>query len=251
VEEHFYLLLPLLVLVLARRPAAWKAVAALGFFFALGLAVRSYELMHVLRPMGVANERYDVMYIQRIYDPTYSRLDGLLAGVGLALVRVFRPVWWAGLVQRANWLLIVGAGLVGCAVWMFWDRFTADTGVAAVSAVIGFPVLSAGLAMWVCAAADARCWLGRWRVPGAKWVAMLAYSLYLTHKEVAHVVNGWFPVVTEARDWRSVVLYGVGCAAVGAVLYYAVEWPFLKLRDRRVGRGMAGVDVEARVEPAL
>jgi peptidoglycan/LPS O-acetylase OafA/YrhL len=134
---------------------------------------------------------------------------------------------------------------------MFWDRFTSDTGVAAVSSVIGFPVLSVGLAMWVCAAADARCWLGRWRVPGAKWVAMFAYSLYLTHKEVAHVVEGWWPRLLDARDWRCVPVYGVSCLAVGAVLYYAVERPFLKLRDRREGRGAEGVDVEARAEPAL
>jgi len=248
VEEHFYLLLPLIVLLLARRPAAWKAVAALGFFFVLGLVVRSYELWHVLRPMGAANERYDVMYIQRIYYPTYSRLDGLLAGLALALVRVFRPLWWAVLVRRANWLLVAGSGLVGCAVWMFWDRFTSATGAAAWSSVIGFPVLSVGLAMWVCAAADARCWLGRWRVPGAKWVAMWAYSLYLTHKEVAHGVYDWWPRLMEARDWRCVPEYAMSCLVVAAALYYAVERPFLKLRDRR---DIEGVDVKARVEPAL
>jgi hypothetical protein len=35
------------------------------------------------------------------------------------------------------------------------------------------------------------------------------------------------------------------------VLYFAVEQPMLRLRDRRAGRVTANVDVEARVEPAL
>jgi peptidoglycan/LPS O-acetylase OafA/YrhL len=248
VEEHFYLLLPVIVLVLSRRPAVWKTVAMLGIFFALGLVVRTYELVHVLRPMGVANERYDVMYIQRIYYPTYSRLDGLLAGVALAAVRVFRPGWWAAMVARANLLLVGGAGLMGCSVWMFWDRFSSDTGAAGWSSVIGFPVLSVGLAMWVCAASDSRCWLGRWRVPGAQLIALLAFSLYLTHKAVAHVVHDLWPGLMELKDWRCVVVYAVSCLAVGACLYYGVERPFLRLRDRR---GLKDLDVEARVEPAL
>jgi peptidoglycan/LPS O-acetylase OafA/YrhL len=41
VEEHFYLVLPLIVLVLSRRPAVWKTVAVLGVFFVLGLVVRT------------------------------------------------------------------------------------------------------------------------------------------------------------------------------------------------------------------
>jgi len=251
VEEHFYLLLPLIVLVLSRRPAAWKTVAVLGLFFVLGLVVRTYELMHVLRPLGADSDGFSHLYIERIYYPTYSRLDGLLAGVALALVKIFRAHWWEALVARANMLLVSGAGLVGCAAWMFWDRFNSVTGVAAASAVIGYPVLSLGLAMWVCAASDGRCWLGRMRVPGARVVAMLAFSLYLTHKEVAHVVDDLWPRLMDARDWRCVPVYAVSCLVVAAGLYYAVERSFLKLRDRREGRGVAGVDMEARTEPAL
>jgi hypothetical protein len=43
----------------------------------------------------------------------------------------------------------------------------------------------------------------------------------------------------------------VSCLAVAAALYFAVERPFLVLRDRRAGRSAAQVDVEARVESAL
>ena len=80
---------------------------------------------------------------------------------------------------------------------------------------------------------------------------MLAYSLYLTHKEVAHLDELYLPGVMARNDWRSVVVIGVSCLAAGAVLYFAVERPFLLLRDRRAERSAANVDLEALIEPAL
>jgi peptidoglycan/LPS O-acetylase OafA/YrhL len=248
VEEHFYLLFPIATLMMARKPAVWKTAAVLGGLCVAGIAVRSYELMHVLRPLGVESDSFSVVYVERIYYPTYSRLDGLLAGIALASVKVFRPAWWDWMVRRANSLLLVGAVLSGTAIGIFWDRFSSDTGAAAASSVIGFPLLSLGFALWVPGAADARCWLGRLRIPGMRWIATLAFSLYLTHKEVAHVVHDALPGLMNAKDWRCVPVYAASCLAAAAVLYYAVERPFLRLRDR--GR-RSDVDAVARVEPAL
>jgi peptidoglycan/LPS O-acetylase OafA/YrhL len=245
VEEHFYLLLPMIVLVMARRPAVWKTVAALTFFVALGLGIRSYEYFHVLLPMGRGSEYFSTRYIERIYYPTYARLDGLLAGVALALVRIFRPEWWSAVLRRANLLLVAGVALLGCTLWIFADR------LGAVGTVIGFPLMAVALAMLVAAAAETRCWFGRMRVLGAKMVATLAFSLYLTHKEVAHLDALWLPRVMDAHGWESVGVLVVSCLAVAAVLYFTVERPFLMMRDRREGRRAANVDVEVRVEPAL
>ena len=245
VEEHFYLLLPMIVLVLARKPAVWKTAAVLAFFFALGLGMRSYEYFHALLPLGRGGNSFSVQYIESIYYPTYTRLDGLLAGVALALVRVFRPVWWSALSRRANWLLVAGVVLLGCTVWIFTDRF------GPVGAVVGFPLMALGFTLLVPAAADTRFWFGSVHIPGARMLATLAYSLYLTHKEVAHLDELYLPGMMSARDWRSVVLMAVSCLVVAAVLYFAVERPFLALRDRRERGSTAQIDVEARAEPAL
>jgi peptidoglycan/LPS O-acetylase OafA/YrhL len=248
VEEHFYLLLPLLVLWLSRGAKAWKTIAVIAGLMALGVAVRSYELVHVLRPIAADGDGFGVKYIETIYYPTYTRLDGLLAGVSLALLQVFRPRVWEAMMRRANVLVVAGVALVGASLWMFADRFTSVTGAAAAGTVMGFPVLSLGLAMLVAAAVDTRCWLGRCRIPGARVVAMLAFSLYLTHKEVASVVDSWWPRLVEAQSWVSLLVVTVSCLIVAVALYFGVERTFLKLRDR--GRAVA-VDVEARVEPAL
>jgi peptidoglycan/LPS O-acetylase OafA/YrhL len=245
VEEHFYLLLPMIVLVLARKPAVWKTAGVLAFFVALGLGMRSYEYFHLLLPMGRGAEQFSTDYIECIYYPTYTRLDGLLAGVALALMRTFRPAWWINILGRANWLLLGGLGLMVCVLWIFTDRF------GPVGTVIGFPMMAIAMAMLVAAGSDTRSWFGRLRVPGAKLVAMLAFSLYLTHKEVAHLDELYFPGVTGTANWRSVLLIAASCLTVATAFYFAVERPFLALRDRREGRRTAEVDAEARTEPAL
>ena len=245
VEEHFYLLLPMIVVVMSRKAAAWKTVAGLAAFVALGLGIRSYVYFHGLLPMGRDSDLFAVRYIERIYYPTYTRLDGLLAGVALALMRIFRPGWWSAVLQRANWVMAGGLALMGCTLWMFADR------MSAVGTVIGFPLMAVAMGMLVMVAADRRCWFGRVRVPGAKMVATLSYSLYLMHKEIAHLDALWLPKVMEARDWRTVIVIVVSCLAAAGLMYVAVERPFLALRDRREGRRVMRVDEEVRVEPAL
>ena len=245
VEEHFYLLLPMLVVLMSRKAAAWKTMALLVLFVALGLGVRSYVYFHGLLPLGRGGDDFSVRYIERIYYPTYTRLDGLLAGVALALMRIFRPGWWSAILQRANWLLAGGAALLACTLWIFADR------LGPVGTVIGFPLMAVAMGMLVMVAADRRCWFGRVRVPGAKMVATLSYSLYLMHKEIAHLDALWLPKVMEARDWRTVIVIVVSCLAAAGLMYVAVERPFLALRDRREGRRVMRVDEEVRVEPAL
>ena len=245
VEEHFYLLLPVIVLGMSRRAKAWKTIALLAFLVALGIAIRSYVYFHVLLPLGPDSDAFSPRYIERIYYPTYTRLDGLLAGVALALVRIFRPGWWSAILQRSNGLLAGGVALMALTLWLFADR------VSTLGNIVGYPVMAVALGLLVMAAADRECWFGRLRVPGAKQVATLAFSLYLTHKEVAHLDERWLPKIMDARDWKTVLVLIVTCLAVAALFYFAIERPFLALRDRRAGRRVADVDLEARVEPAL
>jgi len=244
VEEHFYLLLPIIVLVMMRRPSLRKTVAAIAALVVVGIAVRSYMLVHVLRPMAERGEPFGMLYIERIYYPTYSRLDGLLAGVSLALIRTFRPLWWNSLARRGQLLMVGGATLIALAMYMFKERFTSVDGVSAASVVIGFPVLEMGLALMVASALSTNGWL-RLRIPGAQTVANLAYCLYLTQKEMFHLVDAWFPHLESVGRLPWLAVYLGVCLAVAAVLHVCVERPFLRLRDRQGARRM-----ETAVAPA-
>ena len=253
VEEHFYLVLPLLVIWAMRRPSARWTVIFIAAVVLFGVVVRGSLLLPLLKPFGwdggrVVPENFGSFYFKYLYYPTYARLDGLVAGVTLALIRLFRPGWWEALARRGHAALAVGVGCVGAVCWMFRDvDLGEETRAAAWATVVGFPLLACGLGLVVASSISRNGWLSRLRVPGARMMATLAYSLYLMHKEIAHVDRVYLPALTANRDWRTVVVYGVSCLVGAGMLYVGVERPFMGLRDRIGRRGV----VEMRGEPAL
>ena len=233
VEEHFYLFLPLIVLPMMRKPSFRKTMALLAGLAILGICIRAFILFQTLQPLARAGKSFGLVYLERIYYPTYSRLDGLLAGVALALLKTFRPVWWNELARRGHTLLCMGLFFMSVAIFLFKDRWQSVTGASAVGTVIGFPLFSLGLGLLVASALSSNGLLSRFKVPGARLIATLAYSLYLTHKELIHLVDRCFPPVARAGILPWLGVYTIACLAVAGLLYLCVERPFLILRDRK------------------
>jgi peptidoglycan/LPS O-acetylase OafA/YrhL len=229
VEEHFYLVLPLLVLVLMRRPKLWKVVALAAAILSLGIAVRAYVFVHHL--MAVRAEDYDaftVLWVQKIYYPTHTRLDGLLSGVLLASIRTFRPNWWSKMMARGHLLTIAGLLVSGFAIWIFRERLSMS------GSILGYPLLALGLGLLVAASVSPQSWLSR--IPGFGFVATLAYSLYLTHKEIGHLDRVFLGRYMEPGGWPALMIAFVTSFAAASLLYFAIERPFLRLRDRLAAR---------------
>ncbi|HXR40171.1 MAG TPA: acyltransferase [Terracidiphilus sp.] len=231
VEEHFYLLFPLLVYALMRRPSLRKTLVLLAGLVLFGICFRAFVLVHTLRPLAASGHRIGLVHIERIFYPTYSRLDGLLAGVTLALIKTFRPEWWRAMTRRGHRLLCLGLCLVALAIYVFKDRWDSVTGVSAVGVVIGFPVLALGLGLLVASAVSTNGWL-RLKIPGAELIATLAYSIYLTHKELIHLVDLRFPALAHGSMFQWLALYALTSFVVAMALHLAAERPFLILRDK-------------------
>ncbi|MBB4129677.1 acyltransferase [Xanthomonas sp. 3075] len=231
VEEHFYLVFPLLATLLLRRPSAARFVVLCVAVVVAGIALRAGVWLHntALESAGAGLQRN--WFIEDIYYPTWNRLDGLLAGVVLAVLKVFRPDLWQRLQRHGNAFLLAGVAILALALWLFRER----TGL--LGNAVGWPVLSLGLALLVLAGTASSGVLGGLRVPGAAWLAAISYSLYLTHKAVFHLTHLWFGPALEGQGMRAFAVYGVVAVLGGALLHYAVERPFLQLRDTLVRRG--------------
>ena len=225
VEEHFYLLFPLLALALLRRPSANVFVAVCVFIVVLGIALRTGTWLHFNALDPDRN-----WFVENIYYPTWNRLDGLLAGVVLAVWKTYRADSWARAATRANVVLVAGLATMALSFWLFRER----GGLLGNS--IGWPVLSLGLAMLVFAGAQAQSWIGRRALPGAGWLAAVSFSLYLTHKPVYRLVEAHFGDALEGETYLAFAVYGIASLLGGAVLYYAVERPGLRLRERLMRR---------------
>ena len=236
VEEHFYLLFPWLAWALTRVPSWRKCVTVCVGVLAFGMLLRGELWVHEIAPVrGLADGGVGVRFLQDIYYPTYSRLDGLLAGVVVASIQAYRPLWWARLQANANLLLVAGLGVLAAAIWVFGNR------LAFGATVVGYPLLSLGLALLVASAATAQGSLGNLRIPGAKWIALASYSLYLSHKAVFHLVHDALPADMRAGGLLIFAIYALATFAAGAMLYYGVERPFLRLREGLFRRDISGV----------
>jgi peptidoglycan/LPS O-acetylase OafA/YrhL len=241
VEEQFYLAFPLAVALLAVRPSAAKTIGAMAAVLALGMALRGWTWLHDVAqtPFDLTAHAKPTAYMRLIYYPTWTRLDGLLAGIAAALLMTFRPDAWRALSARSNLLMAGGLFGIGVAIMLFGNQIAGFYG-----AVLGYPLLSISMAALVVAGASADSVIGRRAIPGASLLAAASYSLYLSHKMAYHWVAAHAGAVVGAFMAPVAILAAL---AVGAVLYGLVERPFLRLRDRLnkpfTGSPAATVDV--------
>lgn len=241
VEEQFYLLFPVVVALVAIKPSARKVIAILLGTLLAGMILRSFLwLAYVAKTPFSPNAPSDWHgYVTLIYYPTWSRLDGLLAGIAIAILKIFRPSAWKRFVARPVLLLVLGFLGVISAIQLFAGQSSSLPSVA-----FGFPLLSVSIALVVAAASTGRGFVGKYRIPGGQALATGAYSLYLSHKLAYHAVAAWVAPALGVTGYARLALAILLALIVGASLYWAIERPFLKLRDRWEGRSRTPIAAE-------
>jgi peptidoglycan/LPS O-acetylase OafA/YrhL len=237
VEEHFYLVLPLLIFLLMRRPGFSKTIAVILGILCFGIAIRAYGYLHYVAIFPREDDAFALAYVEKIYYPTHTRLDGLLVGVTLATIKTFRPAWWQRAMSHGYLLLLGGLAFCGCAMWLFNDRLSFS------GSVMGFPLLAVGLGLLIASSIAPSSPLSR--VRGFGLIAALAYSAYLTHKEIIHLVRIHLPRLVESRGWLALLAYFAFSLLGAFVLYLAIERPFLRLRERISSRNAKAAQLAA------
>jgi peptidoglycan/LPS O-acetylase OafA/YrhL len=246
VEEHFYLLLPLAVRLLGRRPGVVGTMIGAGLLFGAGMLLRDWHWRHAIAPhLGPGGDmaRAIAGYVGSIYSPTWTRVDGLLAGVLLAAVRAFRPAWWARILHHGWALLGAGLALLGAA--------TQVDPLGHAGAVLLFPLVALGCACLLTGALSPHAPPGRKALPGARLLALLAFSLYLTHRQVYAWLDSATGDLTTDAPVAGLILYNGAALAVAALLHAAIERPGLRLRARMLAlREDDVLPLSARSSPA-
>lgn len=227
VEEHFYLLFPACAVLLAWRLSLRTTLLVFALLLFGGMALRAWLWWYYVQPLQAQGEDIGSTYQRLLYDPTWARLDDLLAGVELAAMRAWNTRGWTWIERHANAVAAAGVLLLVACMAGFADR---RMGVAA--NVLGYPVLALAMMALVGAAGSGRGVLANLRLPGAQWLALASYSLYLTHKLVYGQLHGRFAGWVEGHGALTTLFYIVAVLIVGAALHYAVERPGLKLRQR-------------------
>jgi peptidoglycan/LPS O-acetylase OafA/YrhL len=232
IEEQFYLLLPALALFGAalrlRVSAAWIVIALV---LAGGMLLRAG-----LWSEHVDGQQYGTyFYYKLIYYSSLCRLDELVAGVGLALLKNHHGALWSRLTAHGNRWFVAGIAITGPTIWLLLeDRYSFA------SAVFGYPLLALGFGLLILAALSSRSLLRELRVPGAGRLALWSYAIYLAHRGVSAIGAELLGKLGHGPQTVTAIVVLLAASVLsGWLLYRLVETPFMRLRERRFPGNLA------------
>ena len=240
VQEHFYLALPLFLVValkLRRRSGAIAAVpVAAAFLVVVSTTLR--VLLNWNRPYNMWTHA----------TPTHLRLDGLFVGVLVAYLYHFHPQPLARLARRRAVL-----ALAGCA--MIAPAFFLDEGSVPYTWTLGYTLLYLGFACILVvsihsplgdAGGPGLAGLMTHLAAGLATIGVFTYSIYLWHYDLGALPVHNYVLAHLAQKppelyWAlGTSVYFATAIAAGILMAKMIELPVIRLRDRLLpGRASA------------
>lgn len=233
IEEHFYLLLPVTLLLL-RKYLRVTTLAQLGRCALVGIVLVSLTRANLaLRPW----ERVDT---QQIFRMTHTNLDFLLYGI-IAYVVVRQ-----GTLSAKAWLGCFYPFLLLLAyiplAWVHWE--TNPVYYRGIFLGCLYPLAALWAFAFVVFALTQDSWLNRLlSSPMMRWIAVLSYPMYLWNEVVLSLP--WYHAFLEGsravftNPWVAYLFYMICNVAINAVAsllsFSLIERPFLKWRAKWLG----------------
>lgn len=224
IEEQFYLLLPVILILLIYYRALKKGWIIIASLFVLGVTARVYCWYTYVVPATDAGWVYWYKYI---YYPTYARLDGLLAGISIAAIFAFKPALKERLARYGNLWICTGLLILAGAYFLCSDEQSMMASVA------GFPLTDIGYGFLVLGAVSHTSFLYKVSSRVTTRIATLSYAIYLTHKIVIHVTQQYVSELNIQKDSNLMFIICIASSLLaGYILHVVIEKPFLKLRTK-------------------
>jgi len=230
VEEHFYVLFPMILLfVCSLKPSSRIAWLFIGVLLA-GVAVRYISWAEFVEP-AFGRQKIGAG-LKWIYYPSYNRLDGLLFGVITAVITLYRPAFSQVVSRNKTLLTATGFALLGVGWGIVDGKILTPAFFDWAPTLFVFPLVSLGYACLVLVAVNSKMSSTTLMARLAFHVATWSYSTYLIHKIVNKMVNTHLTEIVELGPDVRFVLSLVLAVFAGAILFYAVEKPFLAIRSK-------------------
>lgn len=203
VEEHFYLLLCVLMVILIRTRQMTARMFGIIYllFLVVGLTLRTYHLYH--------DEK---MNLYTGY--SHLRFDALFFGVLLAFLYRY------GDLRKYRSAVLTAVAVAGVLLPFFFTRYAGrDQGLNTVVFLSTNPICFGYLMIRMLETRAA--WMR-----GFAYIGKYSYSIYVFH--------GWVNAgcYRHFSGWKYYACYFLGSLAVGIIISKLVEYPFLAIRDR-------------------
>jgi len=226
VEEQFYLIFPILIILIMRT----NKKLLVGFL--LTLVIAALALRYTLwQHLEASNNLKD--YTTVIYYPTYCRLDGLICGILIAYLQSYHLKTWDKIAQYGNVSLIIGIIALTGVIYMVHDR------TSFVSGTIGFPATALAFGIIIISALSYNSLLNKLQLKMLSNLAKWSYAIYLVQKPISLLVAHWFSQLGFNNNASLIILANISIQIfAGWVLFYLVENNFMKLRNKILSSNM-------------
>ena len=224
IEEQFYLFLPIAALLIAYKSNVRIGWMLVSFILVAGIVLRgSLWSMYIQH----AQENQMHIYMTKIYYFSFCRLDGLVLGVSIAMLRNFHQEIWTYITKKGNW--IMAFGLIGCYVTFY----PLPNHIGLMQTTFDYLLRAISLAALTLAALSSNTLLHRTKIPGAMTLSTWSYAIYLTHKQIIHMTQLMLPYFSLAKSSTLALMIEILFSLIGGwLLYTFVEYQFLKIRDK-------------------
>lgn len=223
IEEQFYFILPLIIFLLTNKNKLRICWFLIGFILFAGIILRSSLWLIYIQHVG---NKFP-LYMSKIYYPSFCRLDGLVLGVSIALLKNFYKSTWHNLTQKGNWFMLIG--IIGC----YFTCYPIPKLFEFVPTAFGYLLRSVSFASLLVAALSSRTLLYRIKIPGAFTLSTWSYAIYLTHKQIIHITQSILSNSIIAKSNLLILMSAILFSLIGGwLLYTFVETPFLRFRDK-------------------
>jgi peptidoglycan/LPS O-acetylase OafA/YrhL len=223
VEEHFYLLLPIILIGFSFTKFFNRSYWLLVTLFVAGFLIRMFNWDLFLPNM---EKEYAWLYwYKHIYYPTYNRLDGLLVGVSIAGLYHFYPNLWSKVSKYGNLVLIFSLLVLTGAYFLCYEEHSFG------ASIYGFPLIALGYGLMVIGAISPTSFLYKWNSKVTTFIAMISYAIYLTHKGVIHVTQELVANLNIDVNSNMTLFICILTSTLAALLInFTIEKPFMRLR---------------------
>ena len=226
IEEQFYFFLPIAALLIRYKADTRTGWLLVSFILVAGIVLRgALWLMYIQH----AEENQMHIYMTKIYYFSFCRLDGLVLGVSIAMLRNFHQKIWAYITKKGNWFMVLG--LIGC----YFTFYHLPNHIGFMQTTFDYLLRSISFASLTLAALSSNTLLHRTKIPGTMNLSVWSYAIYLTHKQIIHMTQLMLPHFSLANSSTVSLMFEIVFSLIGGwLLYTCVESQFLKMRDKPI-----------------
>lgn len=226
IEEQFYLVLPIFLLIFIKKKLMNYLKFCIIFLIAMSIVLRIFSWNGFVAPFLETSDFWKEWYMN-IYYPTYTRFDGLAIGILIGYFFQYSSRFKTMVNKNGNRLLILGVFTTGFALWFCRNQYSEQ------ASILGFTLVAIGYGIVLMGVISDSSFMGRKSNFLTSQLALLSYSIYLSHKGIIHLVQLFLDKYHIAvTDNLTLFICLTACLIVGKFYQYLIEKPSAKIKTR-------------------